>query len=273
MPEGPEVYYLTEYICRNFRNKRLKNITIHKGRYKIHGPPEHFNEFKNSLSLSLKNVYKKGKVIVLCFEDDWYMIVKLGIAGWFFTREEKPEIMNSENIIFEFENKELIFSDFISFGTLAFTHNPNDVIAEMEKLAPDIMSSRFTMIAKKIDAYRGNSKIQNMYIEDALIQQTLFFSGVGNIIKSEALYDSKISPTTKVKDLSIEQWNALFASCKKITNKILRHLSEKGFDIDGYYKLHQVYRKTHDKYGNKVHVRNTKDNRKTYWVPEIQDTR
>lgn len=288
MPEGPEATYLAKYIYQNFGNKTLKNIVIHKGRYKTHGPPENFHEFKRDLSLTLSRVQKKGKVLFLHFTKGsrpevvltrfpsrvpfvWTIVVKLGMVGWFFTREDRPPIMNSHNITFEFENKDLFFTDFRSFGTLLFTRNPDVIDEEMENLAPDIMNTRFVSVAKRIEAFRTKPNIQNMRIEDALVEQTLFVSGIGNIIKSEVLYDSRILPTTKVKELSIQDWMRLFASSKKIAHKIADHLDKKGFDIEGYYNLHQVYRKQFDKYGNKVRVRNANNDRKTYWVPEIQN--
>jgi formamidopyrimidine-DNA glycosylase len=109
-----------------------------------------------------------------------------------------------------------------------------------------------------------------MLIEDVLMDQTLVFSGIGNIIKSEVLYDAKISPTRKFKDLSKTDWYNLFTASKKITNKIFNHLNKRGFNLEGYYKLHTVYKQDTDKYGNRIHLRTSKYGRKTYWVPEIQ---
>lgn len=272
MTEGPEASYLAEYINKFFKNKQLRKIIINAGRYKHHGPPQNFNKFKEKLPLKLIDVYKKGKVIFLFFEDNWCIIVKLGMSGWFSKREDRPELMKNHNITFEFENEDLLFTDFRNFGTLTFTNNISNVIQEINKIAPDILdnSTTFKTIKKRIEFLKSDDAVQNILIEDALMDQMLFFSGIGNIIKSEVLYDAKIPPTLKIKNISENDWNLIYNSSKKISNKILRYLNKKGFDLDGYYNLHKVYKKDFDIYGNKIETRISKYGRKTYWVPEIQ---
>jgi formamidopyrimidine-DNA glycosylase len=268
MTEGPESLYLAQYINKFFKNKRLKNMTIRAGRYKHHGPPQNFNKFKSKLPLKLNTVYKKGKVIFLFFEDNWTIIIKPGMSGWFYKSNDRPEIMKSHNITFEFENEDLLFSDFRNFGTLVITDNILQIMQEMDRIAPDILdsSTTFSSVSKRIEL----AKSKDMRIEDALMDQTLIFSGIGNIIKSEVLYDSKIAPTREIKDLSENDWRTLFNSSKKISNRIFRHLDKKGFDLEGYIGLRKVYKKDVDIYGNKIHERTSKFGRKTFWVPEIQ---
>lgn len=224
------------------------------------------------LPLKLINIYKKGKIIFLFFEQNWTIIVKLGMVGWFYTSENKPDIITSYNISFEFSNKDLYFSDFRNFGTLTFTNDNNIVNTEINKIAPDIIdnSTNFIEIYKRIENLKLENKKQNLLIEDALMDQTLIFSGIGNIIKSEVLYDSKISPLRKIKDLSKKDWNAIFLSSKKISNKILNHLYKKSLNLEGYFKLHSIYKKEVDPFGNIVKIHVTKYGRKTYWVPDIQ---
>lgn len=273
MTEGPETTYLSQYIYKFFKNKKLKNIIINAGRYKHHGPPKNFNKFKSNLPLKLINVYKKGKVIFLFFENNWTIIVKLGMVGWFFRPSDRPNLMTTHNITFEFENDQLLFTDFRNFGTLTFTNDMNEVQEEIDKIAPDILDNMttFNSILKRIETFKTNKRIQNMLIEDALMDQTIFVSGIGNIIKSEVLYDSKSAPMTKIKDLSENEWRTIFNSSKKVSNKILKHLDKKGFDLEGYTKLHKVYKKEFDEYGNKIQLRTSKIGRKTFWVPEIQN--
>jgi formamidopyrimidine-DNA glycosylase len=272
MTEGPEASYLAQYIYKFFKNKKLKNIIIKSGRYKHHGPPKNFSKFKLRLPLTLINVYKKGKVIFLFFQDNWTIIIKPGMSGWFFKQSDQPELMKSYNITFEFSNEDLYFSDFRNFGTLTFTNDIQLVINEIDKLAPDILdiSTTFNTILERLVYLKPNDKIQEMLIEDALMDQTLILSGIGNIIKSEVLYESKISPMRKLKSLSEKDWHNIFNASKNISNKILKHLNKKGFDLEGYFKLRHIYKKDKDENGYKIHTRTSKYGRKTYWIPEIQ---
>jgi formamidopyrimidine-DNA glycosylase len=272
MTEGPETSYLAQYIYKFFKNKKLKNIIINAGRYKHHGPPKNFNKFKSILPLKLINIYKKGKVIFLFFEDNWTIIVKLGMVGWFFKPHDRPELMTTYNVTFEFDNEDLLFTDFRNFGTLTFTNDIQFIVNEIDKLAPDILNNTttFNLIMDRLKQIKTNNTIQEMTIEDALMDQNLIFSGIGNIIKSEVLYDSKIAPMRKLKTLSEKDWYKIFTTSKHISNKILNHLDKKGFDLEGYRKLHHIYQKDMDNNGHKVYARISKYGRKTFWVPDIQ---
>jgi formamidopyrimidine-DNA glycosylase len=79
MPEAPEISYIKDYITEYCQGDKLTSIDILKGRYKKHGPPDHFKDFKSHLPLKLLRVEKKGKVLFLYFEKDWCVISKLAI--------------------------------------------------------------------------------------------------------------------------------------------------------------------------------------------------
>lgn len=267
MTEGPETAYLANYIARHFKGKRLRNIIIRSGRYKSHGPPINYMKFKGRLPLKLTNIYKKGKVIFLFFEGGWTLIVKLGMVGWFFTERDRPEVMHG-NVEFQFENDSLYFSDFRNFGTLTFTDDAALVTDEMRRLAPDILDENLTFdsISNRIEAIRH----LEVSIEDALMDQTLLFSGIGNIIKSELLYDAKIAPGRKLCDLTNSEWRKIYQSSRRISLKVFNYLNKHGFDLEKYHILHKIYNMEEDPYGNKIISHISKTGRRTYWVPVVQ---
>lgn len=271
MTEGPESTFLANYIRKHFINKKLKNVIIKAGRYKNHGPPPNYSKFKLQLPLKLNQIYKKGKVLFLFFEKDWCLIVKFGMTGWFFRKQDEPEIIRGYNIEFEFDNDNLYYSDFRNFGTLTFTNNASVVLEEINRLAPDILNENinFKQVYERIQGL--NKGKADLSIEDALMDQTLILSGIGNIIKSEVLYDAKLSPTLKLKDLTKDEWKKIFYSSKKISNKVLDYLQDSGLDLEKYESLRKVYNKDVDPYGNKIYSRISKSGRRTFWVPEIQN--
>lgn len=267
MTEGPETAYLANYIARYFRGKRLRNIVIRSGRYKSHGPPANYKKFKEQLPLKLTHIYKKGKVIFLFFEGGWTLIVKLGMVGWFFTMRDRPEVMHG-NVEFQFEGESLYFSDFRNFGTLTFTDDAGLVTDELRRLAPDILDENlsFDSISNRIEAIRH----LEIHIEDALMDQTLLFSGIGNIIKSELLYDAKIAPKRKLSDLTNSEWRRIYQSSRRISLKVLNYLNKHGFDLEKYHILHKIYNREEDPYGNKIVSHMSQAGRRTYWVPAVQ---
>lgn len=275
MTEGPEATYLANYVNRFFKGKSLKGIKINAGRYKRHGPPQNYNTFTKLLPLKLIEVFNKGKVIFMYFENGWYLICKMGMSGWFFKEKDKPIWESAKyNIIFEFENDDLMFDDTRNFGTLVFTNDIELIKKELDNIAPDLLgrNTTFSVIKRRLEEIYSlnNERIMNMAIEDALMDQTLVFSGVGNIIKSEMLYDTRISPLRKFKNITDKEWNSLYLSGRKIMKTVIRILNKKEFKYESYFDLHSVYQKEYDPLGNRISTRISKLGRKTYWVPALQ---
>ena len=134
MPESPEVLHLTEIIQNKIKNKYLESVKILKGRYITHGLPNNFKEFIKELPLKYLAVQKKGKVIFFYLENNWCLISKLGMSGWRFFKNNAPEwLPKYENVIFQFKNIKLIFTDFRNFGTLTFTNDSHVIEYEINK--------------------------------------------------------------------------------------------------------------------------------------------
>ena len=269
MPESPEVLHLSQKINENIKNKSLVSVKILKGRYITHGPPNNYKEFIKQLPLKCLNIHKKGKVIFFYFENNWCLISKLGMSGWWFFENESPDwLPKYENVIFEFKNIKLIFTDFRNFGTLTFTNDQQHIEKEITKLAPDITDKRTTF---KILLDRINNlslSQQNQLLEDIIINQKIIVSGIGNYLKAEILYDAKINPLRKVQSLSKEEWYQFYHSTKKIIKKMLKALESN--DPDKYMSSMKIYGRKTDPFGNKIRTHKTKTGRTTYYVPQKQ---
>jgi formamidopyrimidine-DNA glycosylase len=268
MPEGPEISYLVSNVLNNCINNNLKNINILYGRYKKK-LPENYNKFKKLLPLKCINVYKKGKIIFIEFSNGWYIISRLGMTGWWYFEDDKSNwhSIYYKNIIFEF-NKKLIYTDIRNFGTLIFTNNIIYINNIINILAPDILdkSIKFINIYNRIKILYD--KIKNKLIEDVLINQKLIISGIGNYLKSEILYQAKISPLRKISKITQKEWKNIFNISKKISNKMLQLLKNNNMKL--YFNNMKIYKKKYDKYNNPIIVHKTSQNRSTYYVPKIQ---
>lgn len=274
MPEGPEVSFLTSYINEKFQGKFVIKIDILSGRYRNHGPPSNYTKFVSSMPLKLEKVVKKGKVMFFYFSKGWYMMVRLGMTGWWYVKGDEPTWKYMRpNILFHFRDKSiqpqepLIFSDFRNFGTLTITKDASIVSKEMEGLARDIMSRGWSA-RNMICEVSKHPKRQHQSIEDAIMNQHFFMSGIGNYLKSEVLYDARIAPSRTLESLSHEEWRRLFHSAKKVTRRMFNVLMQ-GND-DQYIANMKVYRKSNDPYGNKVVSYIASNGRTTFWVPRLQ---
>jgi len=271
MPESPEVSNLIKNVLSKYIGKKLNNIKINFGRYKTHGQPDNFNKFKKMLPIKCINIYKKGKVIFICFEDDWCIISKLGLMGWWSIDGNQPEWRgnNNKNLVFSFNNsKDLIYDDNLSFGSITITNDIKLIEKELNKLAPDITDNniKFSDIEDRINILYP--KIKNKLIEDIIIDQKLLFSGIGNYLKSEILYLSKISPLRKIKDITMDEWKLIYSITKKICKKMESVLNSG--DTNKYFNAMKVYQKKYDPYGNQIKTRKTIQGRTTFYVDSIQ---
>jgi formamidopyrimidine-DNA glycosylase len=254
MVEGPQATYQANWIKKRFKNKTLESIEIVKGRYKKN-PPKNITNFQNLFPLRLKDIVKKGKVIFLFFEKDWVVIIKFGMTAWVSDEESDP------NIIFDFGKDKLFYKDLRQFGTLTFTNDSTFILKEMDKIAPDVLdpSTNFESIRENISS--------NKSMDQILMDQKIVLSGIGNIMKSEILYDAKINPKRKGSDLSVQEWKRVLYSAKKIARKIFSNIQNDKQDFLGVMK---VYDKKIDKLGHRIKSYKSKDGRTTYWAPSIQ---
>lgn len=270
MPETPELAFQRHYIEKQILNKSLLNIDILWGRYKKHGPPINYNKFKRQLPLRCINVKKKGKVLFLYFENNWCIISKLGMSGWWYSIGDEPKWKPvTRNVVLSFDNnKELIFSDYRNFGTLTFTQDKQIIQNEYDKISPDILDDSTTFSVMKNNIDKLSSKSKERLLEDALVDQKLIISGIGNYLKSEVLYDARVSPLRKIKDVSECEWKAIFQSSKRITKMMYKVLLKQKLEL--YIGSMKVYHKEKDPLGNIIKQHKTKGGRMTYWVPTLQ---
>jgi formamidopyrimidine-DNA glycosylase len=263
MTEGPEATFQANAIRRQFRGHRLRGIRILRGRYKNHGPPAGLAAFRRALPMRLTDVRKKGKVIVLDFEDGWSIIVKLGMVGWLGSTDHLHEA--PPNVVFEFDGSApLHFTDFRNFGTLTVTHDPADVDSALDAIAPDILdpATRLRDLTERIPTVKPTATI-----ETVLMDQTALLSGIGNIIKSEVLYAARISPKRTVASLQPSDLRSIFTAARRIAARVLYILEH---DIDRYDTIQKVYQRDTDPHGNPVKSHEAADGRRTFWVPAVQ---
>jgi len=273
MPEGPEVKLTAENINFYSKNNKITNCKILCGRYVRHGPPEGYEEFLKKLPLNIIKIYSKGKGIFIELSNDVYIYNTLGMSGsWASTRDKHCGFEFILEKIDDKQSKKLYFRDIRNFGYMKFIHNKNEFIKTLDRWGPDILDKDTNL---EIFKERIKKHI-NKNITKVLMNQSII-SGIGNYIKAEALYKSKISPLRTMNSLSDDEVKLLFNSLKEIAessyklngNTIRTYQNFEG--VKGNYEsLLKVYMKKKDPLGNNVVKITTDDRRTTHWVPEIQ---
>lgn len=277
MPEGPEVRITTDFL-KNYIGKYLSSVGLKSGRYyKKKEIPGWMCYNKPS---KLIDVNCKGKFIYFTFQEggkEFYLFSTLGMSGMWTDKMTKHSRVSLSFLEKEDDDpnvdwEELYFNDIRNFGTLKFSTNKKELDKKLESIGPDVLKN-------EIDWQGFRNRFinkPNKTIAELLMDQSVI-SGIGNYLKAEILYSSKISPHRIISDITNEEWHMLYYHSHVNTERSYRM---GGATIatyrqpDGkeglYNRRFAVYNQDTDPLGNVVVKETTADKRTTHWVPTIQ---
>lgn len=256
MPEGPEVKLFVDKL-KNYENKRIRSIKFMSGRFLKNTP-----DISVFIDQSFNNISCKGKFI--WFESNNNVIFNtLGMTGsWGLTPTKHSRIC------IEFDSDEIIyFNDIRSFGTFQIK-SKKDLEAKLNTIGPDMLSSPPTAT----DFVSLLRKKNNKNICEVLMNQNTL-SGVGNYIKAESLWLSRIYPFVNIKDLTDKNLEALYYAIRFVITRSYKSL---GATLKTYYTFDNqegtyadkmyVYGRQHDWHGFPVTRKETPDKRTTHFT-------
>jgi formamidopyrimidine-DNA glycosylase len=302
MPEVIEIRKYRDFLSKIMKNKKLKNINILKGRYITHKPFELYNELKKNLPLKVIDIKTKGKFLYILLEKDFIIFSTLGLrGGWTFcpnkvsiSKCKFPKLLNyiTKNKMEQYKkiamnhlNIELVFSygkvyyyDNLSFGTMKVVNNKKELEKKLKSLAPDIMDidTTFEIFKERI----RKTKYENKEIGIVLMDQKMI-SGIGNYLRSDILWLSKVSPYRKTKNLTDKELKKIYNKAKLLTwgdynfkkGVKLGILKKTNKLPSNYNRNFFVYSQEIDLYGNSVlkePLFEGKEKRFIYWSPKRQ---
>lgn len=290
MPEVIEVKKYADFLLKTMKNKKLLKLNILNGRYKKHGPFSNYEKLSVLLPLKIVDIQSKGKFMYIIFENNWILFVTLGLTGGWVSKKNnifyfplaseyigskdvnqyKKNALNHLNVEFIIDGKPIIyFYDMLSFGTLKVVEDPIELTKKLKSLSYDIMDMETSYDLFQIQI----KKRQNKEIGIVLIDQKVL-SGIGNYLRSDILWMSKISPFRLVKDLSEKERKEIYKNAKLLTSGNY-HGTAKGKKQlpSDFGRNFFVYMQKKDIYDNPVHkelLYEGSQRRYIYWVKEIQ---
>ena len=276
----------------------LEKISIQAGRYKKKGPFESYQKFKKMLPLKILDVNSKGKLIYFTFENNIWMLNTLGLTGgWFYeknniiyhplnnryitsekTNAYMKNALNHRNIKFDIGNETIYFYDQLSFGTIRIIDQVEKFNKIINLLGPDIMNLHTTF-----DIFKENIKKKSTldkHIGNVLMNQRNV-CGIGNYLRADALWMSRISPFRKIKNLTDAEFLKIYNSVRFLIwseynyNKGVKLgiIDTKTKTPTYYDRDFFIYDQKTDIYGNKVtkeELFEGSQKRFIYWVPKLQ---
>ena len=272
MPEGPEVKLICDQLNSAIKNCDIISLNIIGGRYQRHGPPPQWSDLIECLPIKINSVCCKGKFIYFDMGEDSkkkYLTNTLGMSGsW---KHEKTKHAHIEMIT---DRGVIYFTDPRNFGTLKVIVDRNELNTKLASLGYDVLENIINFNIENFN--KIISKKPSMNITKFLMDQK-YICGIGNYLKAEILYASKISPHRTLGSLNSIEIESLVKHIIEIPRKsyksrgssLLTYTDMNG-DTGSNQFTFKVYQQTHDSYGNNVIQETTKDGRTTHWVKEIQ---
>lgn len=240
MPEGCEIKVITEQIYNEFKNTMLKRIKF-LNNSKVYDDSKLFNSDYNLeyneeedyyyliMNNEIPEIRSYGKKILFDYNDK-FISCSLNIEGRFLLKYD-----NNISVIFEFENKNLYFKDIeLRANISVINYDSKNCIKFSNELGVDLLRDD-TTIDVFLNIFETTKSKRKLY--DYIMDQKNM-CGIGNYLRSEIFYDSKLRYNITVNELTLEDKIKLFESIKKI----MELSSEKG----GF-----TFKTYHDIYGNK----------------------
>jgi len=298
MPEGPEIRIISEYLNKMWSNKLIVSM----------GWDAHSKFNKTGIKglelvkvpCRVVGVFPRGKCIIIesinSMNQTIYMVSQLGMEGkWIHNKDSYSNFkihfgdVNKDRTAYEILDT-WYYSDSRHFGNfnvysdlkeICKNHGPCYLttalvckgLIKQENLRPYQELVTFENFVAKINKIAKNSR-SNKELCDFLMEQK-HFSGVGNYVRAEIMYRSKLHPRKSVSDLTLDQQKILYDT---ILEQMLLSLEFDGLTIRTFSSPEghigkcplQVYQQTVDPIGNQVERFQDKSNRTVHWVPAVQ---
>jgi len=269
MPEGPEVATMARQLKDRLIAERVVDTQILSGRYLRHGPPEGWEDMRRQLPTAVGDIRVRGKLIHMDLGST-HILSTLGMTGWWsFTTGDKHErvrFTTASGITFS-------LNDPRNFGAISVADQA-EVDRRMSQFGPDLLNEQVTlgMFYERLSLKKNLEKT----IAEVLMDQRVL-AGIGNYLKAEVLYHSRVSPWRKVKDLADEEVVDLHDNAVRLINlsynmggATIQNYRQPDDSGGLYSRRFAVYGQEADPHGNAVIREKTPEGRTTHWVPELQ---
>ena len=209
MPEGPSIVILKEAV-QNFNGKKILDAT---GNAKI----------DKSILINKKSTFMSwGKHFLICLPQATLRIHFLMFGSYSIDEQTKPD--KSLRLCLRFTNGRVYF---YTCAVKFLEAKPDDVY----DWSADVMNDEW-------DALKAIKKLKTLpatLVCDALLDQQIF-SGVGNIIKNEVLYRTKIHPESIIGMIPARKLRELVKEAREYSFDFLKW--KKAFELKKHWLAH-----------------------------------
>ena len=213
MPELPEVETTVKSL-NILKNKKVTNLNVYVKKLRY---PVPFIRLKKIINSEIINLRRISKYVILDFDNSYTMIIHLGMSGRLKIVISDTPIDKHDHLSLKFDNNlYLLYNDPRRFGFIDIVESDRlKYLKYIKKLGIDALGKGLSIdyLFKKIEK-------SEVLIKQILLNQYIV-AGIGNIYASEILFDAKISPLNKGKDLNKYQIGTIIKSTRKILKKAI----------------------------------------------------
>lgn len=197
MPEGPEVRREADMIARAIQGHALKDVYFGLPRLKRHR--------KSLVGATVTQVTTRGKALLIFFDTGAVLYSHNQLYGrWYVTRGLRPKTNRTLRVeLSAADQSALLYS---ASDIQLLRDEDYEAHPYIAKLGPDVLTKDLSWrtIADRLQlkAFAGRSA-SALYLDQA------FVAGLGNYLRSEILFASRIAPDARPKELETRQVNEL----------------------------------------------------------------
>ncbi|MCR5461820.1 MAG: DNA-formamidopyrimidine glycosylase [bacterium] len=193
MPELPEVETVVRGLKQYILNKSINKVDVYYSK-QIYG------DINKVVDKRIIDIKRKGKNIIICFENNLFMIVHLRMEGKFYIKNHDEEISKHEHVVFVFNDFDLRYHDTRKFGEIHIQDNDYvDVGVEATSIT--------------YEALEGNKPIKEILLDQKKI------AGIGNIYADEICFYAKVMPN---EILPKDKYDLVIKGAKEILEKSIK---------------------------------------------------
>lgn len=220
MPELPDLTVYLEHIETRVGGERLTAIRL-ASPFLLRTVSPTVDEV---VGRRLIGVRRLAKQLVLCLEDDFFLVIHLMISGrlqWGATGAAIPK--RNELAAFDFESGSVVFTEASRKrrASLKLVHGSAD-LAALDPGGLEVLAIDRATFAAQIER-------TNHTLKRALTDQHVF-AGIGNAYSDEILLRARLSPFKRPANLTDAELDALYAACREVLTEWTARLRAEAAD-------------------------------------------
>lgn len=215
MPELPEVENLTRQLKSTIESHIIINVKILFGKLRSIIP---INLANKTIGAKIINLRRRAKYIILNLDNDYSIVIHLGMTGRVNIQRGFYEIQKHDHLIMTLSNDmTLIYNDPRRFGLIELIKtNDLELHRLFAHLAIEPLEDNFNASYLLNKIKNKASSIKNAIMDNRIIV------GVGNIYASEALFVSHIRPDRIASSIKPKEAELLVKAIKEILQKAIK---------------------------------------------------